>query len=238
MEEKKTPGANLEKERSIYFLMGFIVVLSSFFVLMEWRSSGPDYSDWQNLTPVFIENEYIGLESQQELPSVIPEELIVEESPDFIYDDYEIVEELDEVESMIELLTDSNLTPSLETIQEELLLREKEIADKLSEDETVYSQADIMPQFPGGERELIRFIFQNTQYPSVALKQRIQGRVWCSLIVNKDGSVSDIKLEQGVYIFLDEEAIRVLRLLPPWAPGKIAGEPVRVKVYLPIVFKI
>ena len=95
-----------------------------------------------------------------------------------------------------------------------------------------------MPQFPGGNVELIRFIYSHIQYPQAALKQRIQGRVWCSFIVDRDGTISDVALEQGIYIFLDEEALRVLKTMPPWIPGKTQGESVRVKVYLPIVFKI
>jgi protein TonB len=97
--------------------------------------------------------------------------------------------------------------------------------------------AETMPQFPGGQTALIRFIYENIQYPPVALKQRIEGRVWCSFIVEADGSISNIRLEESVYIFLDEEAVRVLKKMPAWSPGRTKGENVRVKIYIPIVFK-
>lgn len=231
MKEKKSPQANLEKERPLYFLMGFIVVLSSFFVLMEWESSPPDYSDWQNLVPVFIESEYMGVVETPEPP----EEIVVEEvEPEIVYDDYEVVDEIEEIPN--EIPVDSLLMEQEEQLNEnQTSLQEPE---EVIEDEPVYTQADVVPQFPGGTNALIRFIYQNMEYPSVALKQRIQGRVWCSFIVNKDGSVSHVKLEEGVYIFLDEEAERVLKMLPNWTPGLVNGEPVRIKVYIPIVFKL
>ena len=101
----------------------------------------------------------------------------------------------------------------------------------------VAASAESMPQFPGGQTELIRFLYKNIQYPAIALKQKIEGRVWCSFIVEKDGSISNVNLEEGVYIFLDDEAVRVLKMMPNWVPGRTNGEYVGVKVYIPVVFK-
>ena len=230
METKKSPYADLEKERTIYFLMGFIVVLSSFFVLMEWESRPPDSSDWQNLTPVFVESELIGnIETPKASEEIIPEKIF----PEIIYEDYQVVEE---ILPSKEVVVDS-LLPAEEKQIEIPTVKEPEIPDELDRPDLIYTEAEVTPQYPGGIVELIRFIYEHIQYPSAALKQRIQGRVWCSFIVNKDGSVSDVQLEKGVYVFLDDEAIRVLELMPSWIPGRKDDKPVRMKVYIPIVFK-
>ena len=231
MESKKSPRADIEKERTTYFLMGFIVVLASFFVLMEWGSDPPEYSDWQNLVPAFMESEFIGnVELSKEVPlEIIPEKVL----PEIIYEGYQIADEI----SLPEQLFVDSLAMKKES---EIEIPEEDYLNYSNEPEhpePIYTEAETMPQYPGGTTELIRFIYRHIEYPSVALKQRIQGRVWCSFIVNKDGSLSDIQIEKGVYSFLDDEAVRVLKLMPNWIPGKEKGEPVRVKVYIPIVFK-
>jgi TonB family protein len=147
-----------------------------------------------------------------------------------------------EIEELQEIYIDSvSLSDSIELIslltktftQEEtgLLLREKQEASLTDE-----NNKDA--EFPGGNSAFIRYIFQNIQYPSVAIKQRIQGRVVCSFIIHQDGSISDITLIQGVYIFLDEEALRVLHSMPPWKPAIQNGKPVKSKCIVPIVFKL
>lgn len=234
MESKKTSRADIEKERTLYFLMGFIVVLSSFFVLMEWGAATPEYSDWQNLTPVFVENEFnAGLESPDNQNSAeVPEEIILETTlPPIVYEGYQVTEDVSPPE---ELFADSLLVTKEEIeISPEITppAEETELSDP------VLADAEVMPQFFGGQQALVRFIYQHIEYPSAALRQRIEGRVWCSFVVNKDGSISELQVERGVYSFLDDEAIRVLNLMPNWVPGSINRKPVRVKVYVPIYFK-
>lgn len=231
MEVKKTSGADLENERTTFFLLGFVVVLSTFFVVMEWGSSEPEFSDWESLSPVFIEEEF-GVEIESPAPSVVVEERVEAVLPEIVYEDFNVVEDPEIIEEeltspdqpLVEQVEEKADTPLPETVEEET-------------DAEVYTEVEVMPQFQGGMASLARFIYENVQYPSVALKQRIEGRVWCSFIINEDGSVSDVQLEQGVYIFLDEEAVRVLKSMPNWKPGLREGKPVRVKIYLPIVFK-
>lgn len=236
MEAKKTPEADLENKRTLFFLMGFAVVLSAFYVLLEWKSDYPDDSEFPELSaPVFIENEFdadipTDIENEQmvEQPEIEPEK----QEPD-VYEDFEIVEKIspEEQEKQDIALNEQNQIPDLKN----LVTKTDQVipTDGQKEDET-----DAEPQFPGGNVALVKFIYSHIQYPSVALKQRIQGRVWCSFMVNRDGTISDVALEQGVYIFLDEEAVRVLKTMPPWIPGKTQGKNVKVKVYLPVVFKI
>jgi protein TonB len=233
MEIKKTPEADLEKGRTIFFLMGFAVALSGFFVLLEWKSPRTDPADWTSFGPVFIENEFDGI-NRQEIS--VPTGLPVNSDIEIVYEDYVITEEI----PVIEQPENTAITHSITELEEIPLVRINNALIAPVENETVsdpVTSAEEMPQFPGGQAGLIRFIYEHIQYPSVALKQRIEGRVWCSFIVETDGSTSNVQLENGVYVFLDEEALRVLKMMPAWIPGRTNGENVRVKVYIPIVFK-
>ena len=235
MKIKKSDKADLEKERPVYFLMGIIVVLSSFFVVLEWQNSPPEYPDWQALVPVFVENEYVSpFEQKQE------KEVIIEQAQsDVAYEDFQITDEIKETPVTEKTENSTIVSKSDETIEEKHLSQQETAnGNESTEEPPVYTEdVDVMPQFLGGTTELIRFIYNHIEYPPIALKHRIEGRVWCSIIINQDGSVSHVRLEKGVYALLDEEALRVLKLLPSWTPGTKNNKPVKVKIYIPIVFK-
>ena len=102
----------------------------------------------------------------------------------------------------------------------------------------VYQIVEQMPEFPGGEAELYHYISKNIRYPQEAKEKGIQGRVFIGFIVEKDGSISNVRNLRGVDSELDAEAIRVIQSLPKWKPGKHKGEFVRVSYQIPIVFKL
>lgn len=95
-----------------------------------------------------------------------------------------------------------------------------------------------MPEFPGGGSAFIQWLTRQLRYPPLAQSQRIQGRVVVSFIVNKDGSIADVKLEKSVNALLDHEALRVIRMMPRWKPGVHNNQPCRTMVAVPVVFKI
>lgn len=97
---------------------------------------------------------------------------------------------------------------------------------------------DERPIFPGGDRKLIRYIEKNTKYPKEALKNNIEGKVYVSFIIEKDGSVSTATIVSGLGYGCDDEALRVISSLPKFTPGKQNGYPVRVKYTIPINFFI
>ena len=233
MEIKKTPEADLEKGRIIFFLMSFAVALSGFFVLLQWQSSETDNFDWKSLGPVFIENEFESINRpEQSAPATLPKN----SEPEIVYEDYVIKDDVQAIEKQ----EDTVVVPPHSMEDERLLSQSKNetIAPNIeATDKEAFVSADTLPQFPGGQTALIRFIYQHIQYPPAALKQRIDGRVWCSFVVEPDGSVSNVQLEKGVYAFLDDEAVRVLKMMPAWLPGRTNGKNVRVKVYMPVVFK-
>jgi len=93
-------------------------------------------------------------------------------------------------------------------------------------------------EFPGGPGEMMKFISQSVVYPQDAIEMNEQGRVYISFIVEKDGSLTEIKVEKGVSATIDAEAIRVIELMPKWIPGELAGVPVRTKAMMPINFTL
>lgn len=102
----------------------------------------------------------------------------------------------------------------------------------------VYDVVEQMPSFPGGISGLSTYLNQNTRYPAVAQENCVQGRVVVSFVVGKDGHISDVTVLRSVDPSLDKEAIRVVRNMPRWTPGKQGGEPVRVRYNVPVSFRL
>lgn len=101
-----------------------------------------------------------------------------------------------------------------------------------------YQKVDVMPEFPGGDVALLKFIAENTVYPKEAKEKGIQGKVITRFMVKKDGSVSEVSVLQGVNSALDNEAIRVVKTLPSFTPGKLNGKTVPVWFMVPITFSL
>lgn len=106
------------------------------------------------------------------------------------------------------------------------------------DEDKVYEVADVMPEFPGGQMELLKFLARNIKYPAESVQKKEEGRVQMGFIINKDGSVSDVKVLKGVSPALDAESIRVIKSMPTWTPGKVKGEIVRISYTAPITFKL
>ena len=102
----------------------------------------------------------------------------------------------------------------------------------------VYDVVEVMPQYPGGQIAMLKYIMENIKYPEQAMKEGIQGRVTVRFIVEKDGSISDVKPVLSVHPLLNKEAVRVVKSMPKWSPGKHNGKPVRVRFNLPVMFKL
>ena len=102
----------------------------------------------------------------------------------------------------------------------------------------VFDVVEVMPQFPGGQIAMLQYLMKNIKYPEQAMKEGIQGRVTVRFIVEKDGSISDVKPVLSVHPLLNKEAVRVVKSMPKWTPGKQNGKPVRVRFNLPVMFKL
>lgn len=102
----------------------------------------------------------------------------------------------------------------------------------------VFDVVEVMPQFPGGQIAMLQYLMKNIKYPEQAMKEGIQGRVAVRFIVEKDGSISDVKPILSVHPLLNKEAVRVVESMPKWTPGKQNGKPVRVRFNVPVMFKL
>ena len=104
--------------------------------------------------------------------------------------------------------------------------------------DAIYEVVDEPPSFPGGDAARIAFLSNNLRYPAVAMEQGIQGRVVTQFVVDKDGSITDVKVVRSLDPMLDKEAVRLVKSMPKWTPGKLNGSPVRVKYILPLSFRL
>lgn len=102
----------------------------------------------------------------------------------------------------------------------------------------VFTVVEEMPKFPGGQTALLQFLAKNVKYPVEAIEKKISGRVMISFIVEKDGSLSNVEVLKNVDPALDAEAVRVVKSMPKWEPGKQRGHVVRVKYTLPVTFSL
>lgn len=110
---------------------------------------------------------------------------------------------------------------------------------KPKEEETkVFDVVEQMPSYPGGQGALMQYLASHIKYPVVAEENGIQGRVICTFVVERDGSITDVKIARSVDPSLDKEAIRVVKSMPNWIPGKQNGSAVRVKYTLPVTFRL
>lgn len=106
------------------------------------------------------------------------------------------------------------------------------------EENKVFDVVEQMPSFPGGMAALMAYLQKSIKYPPVAEENGIQGRVVCTFVVERDGSVTDVRVAKSVDPSLDKEAVRVVSAMPKWIPGKQNGQSVRVKYTLPVTFRL
>lgn len=102
----------------------------------------------------------------------------------------------------------------------------------------VYQVVEQQPSFPGGREELFKYLAYNVRYPIDAAKNKIEGRVLVTFVVEHDVSISNVNVANSVYPSLDKESIRVVSGMPKWIPGKANGKTIRVKYTIPITFRL
>jgi len=237
MELKKTSSADLENKRKWFFLASLAIVSCAFYFVLGIRIDDGSDDDFNSdaLTALFIEKEF----DDSGLSVISPAEVIIEQEEEEkpVYEDFNITEnKVEQTEEQI--LSEAEKTPEEIVSTPENDLTSSETAKTSDGSETVFTEAEVMPQFPGGISALSKFIYSNINYPEDALSKKIQGRVWCSFVVEKNGSITGLKIEKGINQILDDEVFRVLNLMPTWNPGENSGSKVRTRIYLPIVFRL
>ena len=130
-----------------------------------------------------------------------------------------------------------NSTAMRANVQKKVVKTNK-ITKKSGANDKVYVVVEQMPSFPGGDSALLKYLLANVKYPVPALKAQKQGRVMVRFTVEKDGAISNVKVARSVTPSLDAEAVRAIKSMPKWSPGKQGGEFVRVKYIVPVSFRL
>ncbi len=228
MEVKKSPKADLENKKSTWLLVGYVIVLSFMFVAFEWTKRDIKIDTSSAIADIVIEEEMIPITEQPEqvappppvAPPAVPETLtIVEDNVDVEETDIASTEDVGQVV--------------------EVKYQPQAVEEEEPEEQTIFEVVENMPEFPnGGQAGLMQYLSKNIKYPTISQEQGTQGRVTCQFVVNKDGSIVDVKVIRGVDPYLDKEAIRVISSMPKWKPGMQRGKPVRVKYTVPVMFRL
>ena len=122
---------------------------------------------------------------------------------------------------------------SLATVQ-----AQKTVVSQKEQKPEVFMVVENMPEYPGGNEAMFAFFAKNMKYPADAQKNKVQGRVLVTFVVERDGTLTDVQVAKPTFPSLDDEAMRLVKKMPKWKPGTQRGVPVRVKFTLPVVFKL
>ena len=216
MEPKKNPKISLENKKGLFFQIALTLTLLIVIVAFQWKSYDKVNYNLGQLNLDDIEEEIIPITKQEVKPPPPPPP-----PPEVI----EIVEDEVEIEEELEIE---------DTEADEDVMIEIEEED----DEEFFMVVENMPEFPGGDLGLMKYIQKNVKYPPIAKEYNITGKVYVSFIVDKIGNVTNVKIVRGVDKNLDAEALRVVKSLPKYKPGKQRGKPVRVMFTIPINFTL
>ena len=225
MEIKKSPKANLDDKRLTFTLIGLVVTLFIVWRVFEIRSYDKQQFDTFTRTVEVMDEEMEITKQEQPKPQI--------QAPKPQVTQIQVVEDDAEVEDI-----DINAEVDQDEVIEEYTYEAPEIEEEEIVEEEVFLSVEENPEFPGGPGKLLEFVQKNLKYPMMARESDIQGRVFVGFVVEKDGSITNVRVLRGIGGGCDEEAVRVVQSLPKFKPGKQRGNPVRVMYTLPIVFKL
>lgn len=226
MELKKSQKADLESKKNVFFMLGLVIALGVTLLAFEWNSKPAKAESLGSIQSQEVEEEIIPITREQEIkPPPPPPPPQVVEVLNIVDDDVEIEDELEIEDSEADDETVIDVAPVVVAAEEE----EEETAE-------VFFIVEDMPEFPGGDLALRKYIANAVKYPVIAQENGIQGKVYVTFVVGKDGSINNAGVARGVDPSLDKEALRVVNSLPKWKPGKQRGKPVNVSYTVPINF--
>lgn len=229
MEKKKTDKADLESKRGYFFEAGLVVTLLLILLAFEWSTSVEKAESLGTLDLV-IEDEELAPVTRQEdlvLPPPPPPQQTISDVIDVVEDKIEVNDDF--------MSTESDENTAVEIVEVAPIA---EPEPEVEEEPQVFFIVENMPEFPGGELALRKYIAENVRYPEMAKENDIQGTVYVRFVVDTDGSVKNVEVIRGVDPLLDKEAIRVIQSLPKWKPGKQRGKAVKVSHSVPIKFAL
>ncbi len=233
MEPKKNPKKDLNRNLGLYFIAGLALVLLLTYVALEWKTYDKKTYD------VGMNNPDIGIE--EEIPPIILPNIPPPPPPPVMVDKIEIIPENDKREETVIAVT--------ETFPDVPIAIDSVIVDEFDEDIPVpFSVIENVPVFPGCEKEtdkkacfntmILKHVKKTFRYPEIAQEMGIQGKVYMNFVIQKDGSIGNIRIMRSPDKNLGEEATRIIDKLPKMTPGKQRGKAVRVPFSIPITFKL
>ena len=224
MEAKKTPKADLEKKSGMFLNLGLAISVGLVLFAFEYKTyDDRELMDLGSISDEFEELLDIPITEQPPPPPPPPvEQPVIQEVPDEV-----------EIEE-IEVNFDVDVTE--ETVIKEVVITEAAPVEEKADE--IFDVVETMPTPVGGMEAWNKYLSNNLKYPTQARRMGIEGTVFVVFVVNTDGSIQDVEILRGIGGGADEEAVRVVRAAPNWEPGKQRGKPVRVKMRLPIRFKL
>lgn len=228
MEEKKTKKADLENKKGLFFQIGLVFILA--IVLWAFNYKSYDKKEFVELTKdtqEVIEDIVIQTAADEPPP---PQEQPQEQSLSeelVVTDDIKKGEEYTGPKGDAQNVTD--LPPPPAPVQN---------TETEEKEEEIFVFAEQQPEFNGGEEALLKYLAENIKYPDYAKQNNIQGRVYISFVVEKDGSITNVTVKRDIGGGCGAEAVRVVKAMPRWKPGKQRDKSVRVAFTLPVNFKL
>lgn len=227
MELKKNPKADLEKRRGLYLEIGLVVILAATLVAFEVKSyDSEEEKAFQREVIEEVEEQIIQTDITEPPPPPPPE---VPEVTTLI----NVVDDEQKIEN--ELVVNAEVTEETRNVEitQVKVEEEEEVAE-----EPIFTVVESEPEFPGGMEALYKYLAQNIKYPQLARENGITGKVYVQFVVEKDGSIANPKILRDIGGGCGAEAIRVVKAMPKWSPGKQRGKAVRVQFNLPVNFNL
>ena len=226
MEIKKSPKADLEGKKTTGVLIGLVLILAAMFVAFEWTERDVVITADSGIQEVAFEEEMVPITEQEEPKQAPPPP----EAPKV-----EEVLQIADNDANVEETTIQSNEDKGEAVEIKYV---PAVVEEEVEEQQIFQVVEEMPEFPGGMAECMKFLAKNIKYPTIAQENGVQGRVIVQFVVNKDGTIVDPVVVRSVDPYLDKEALRVIKAMPKWKPGKQRGKAVRVKYTVPVTFRL
>ncbi|SRR6056297_955037 len=223
MEPKKNPKADLEKKRPVFLELGLALVLGFILIAFEWQTKPKDTETFVKEQESDFEEELVENTFREEIPKEPPP------APPPVTVELEIVDNDMDIDDDLDINMEDDQSTAMAVM-------DLDLSEEEEEEEEIFMVVEEPPQFPGGISALRKHLAEHIKYPEIAAENQIQGTVYVQFVVRSDGNIGEAKVVRGVDPALNKEALRVVKNLPKWKPGRQRGKPVNVWYTVPIKF--
>lgn len=236
MEAKKTVNEELRSQKSTNMLIGYVLALAAMFVAFEYTQREVKVVEEEKIYDYRMEEDMIPITKQEVVvappPAAAP---TVMEFINEVDDDTELPEE--------EIETSEEMNQAITTVvgtgaPAAVVTGPVGPVVEADDDDRIYEMVEENAQFPGGDAECVKWLSEHIKYPSICVEQGVQGRVIVNFVVNRDGSIVDVKTVRSPDPNLTKEAERVVKLMPKWKPARQGNKTVRSRFTLPVMFRL